>query len=47
MKDYSSYIFAAYGFAAVLVGFVTVRIVLDYRELKKKLARFDDREMGQ
>ncbi len=47
MKDYSSYIFAAYGFAAVLVGFVTVRIVLDYRELKKKLARFDDREKGQ
>ncbi len=47
MKDYSSYIFAAYGFAAVLVGFVTVRIVLDYRELKKQRARFDEREMGQ
>ncbi|MGO9389482.1 heme exporter protein CcmD [Rhodoblastus sp.] len=47
MKDYSSYIFAAYGFAAVLVGFVTVRIVLDYRELKKQLARFDEREKGQ
>jgi heme exporter protein CcmD len=47
MKDYSSYIFAAYGFAAVLVGFLTLRITLDYRELKKKLARFDDQGKAQ
>ena len=44
MKDYSGYILAAYGFAAVLIGFLVVKITLDYRELKAKLARFDDQE---
>ena len=43
MKDYSGYILAAYGFAAVLIGFVVVKITLDYRELKNKLARLGDR----
>ena len=43
MKDYSGYIFAAYGFAAVLIGFVVVKITLDYRALKDRLARFGDR----
>jgi heme exporter protein CcmD len=43
MKDYSGYILAAYGFATVLIGFVVVKIALDYRELKAKLARFGDR----
>jgi heme exporter protein CcmD len=47
MKDYSSYIFAAYGFAAALVGFLTIKIALDYRALKKQLARFGDQEKGQ
>jgi heme exporter protein CcmD len=47
VKDYSFYIFAAYGFAAVLVGFVIARITLDYRELKRKLARFDGQENKQ
>jgi len=42
MKDYSGYILAAYGFAAVLIGFMVVKIALDYRELKAKLARFGD-----
>jgi heme exporter protein CcmD len=42
MKDYSGYILAAYGFAAVLIGFMVVKITLDYRELKIKLARFGD-----
>jgi heme exporter protein CcmD len=41
MKNYSGYIFAAYGFGALVVGFVVARITLDYRELKRKLARFD------
>jgi heme exporter protein CcmD len=44
MKDYSSYILAAYGFAAVLVGFVVAKIALDYRDLKSRLARFGGRE---
>ncbi len=47
MKDYSSYIFAAYGFAAVVIGFLTAKIALDYRELKQKLARFDDQGKNQ
>ena len=42
MKDYSGYILAAYGFAAVLIGFIVVKIALDYRDLKAKLARFGD-----
>lgn len=41
MKDYSFYIFGAYGFAAALIGFLVARITLDYRELKDRLARFD------
>ena len=44
MKDYSFYIFAAYGFGAVVVGFLVASITLDYRALKRKLARFDARE---
>ncbi|WP_294538228.1 heme exporter protein CcmD [uncultured Rhodoblastus sp.] len=44
MKDYSFYIAFAYGFAAVVVGFLTVKIALDYRDLKKQLARFDQAE---
>ena len=47
MKDYSFYIFTAYGFAVVVIGFLTVKIALDYRDLKNKLARFDGREKGQ
>ena len=43
MRDYSS-CFAAYGFAAVVVGFIVVKITLDYRELKAKLARFDHQD---
>jgi heme exporter protein CcmD len=46
MKDYSGYILAAYGFAAVLIGFIVVKISLDYRELKQKLARFGDEGKG-
>jgi heme exporter protein CcmD len=44
MKDYSFYIVSAYGFAAVVVTLVVAKIVLDYRGLKSKLARFGDRE---
>ena len=44
MKDYSSYIIAAYGVAAVVIGFTTAKICLDYRDLKKQLARFETRE---
>jgi heme exporter protein CcmD len=44
MKDYSFYIFSAYGFAAVVIGFLVARINLDYRDLKRRLARFDGQE---
>jgi heme exporter protein CcmD len=47
MKDYSFYIIAAYAFAALVIGFMTAKITLDYRDLKKKLARFDGKEKGQ
>jgi heme exporter protein CcmD len=47
MKDYTFFIAAAYGFAAVVVGFLTVKVALDYRDLKNRLARFDDREKGE
>ena len=40
MKDYSSYIFAAYGFAALLIAYLIARIWLDYRDLRQQLARF-------
>lgn len=46
MKDYSGYILAAYGFAAVLIGFIVGKIALDYRELKQKLERFGDEGKG-
>ena len=45
MKDYSGYILAAYAMAAVLIGATSLKITLDYRELKKKLARFELREV--
>lgn len=41
MRDYSFYIGAAYGFAALVVGYVVLRILSDYHGLKQKLARFD------
>jgi heme exporter protein CcmD len=47
MRDYSFYIGAAYGFAVVVVGFLVAKITLDYRALKRKLARFESREKGQ
>ncbi len=47
MKDYSGFIFAAYGFAALVVGALALKITLDYRSLRKALARFGDREENQ
>jgi heme exporter protein CcmD len=47
MRDYSGYILAAYGFAAVLIGFIVVKIAFDYHELKQKLARFGDAGEGR
>ncbi len=44
MKDYTFYIASAYGFAALVVCAVVVKIAFDYRGLKNKLARFDDKE---
>lgn len=44
MNDYGFYIGAAYGFAALAVGVTILRIALDYRGLKQKLARFDKGE---
>ncbi|MGO8737328.1 heme exporter protein CcmD [Rhodoblastus sp.] len=47
MKDYTFYIASAYGFAALVVCAAVAKITLDYRSLKKKLARFDDKEKAQ
>ena len=44
MKDYSGYILAAYGFAALVIGYFTVKIVREHRDLKNRLARFGKRE---
>lgn len=44
MKTYYGYIEAAYAFGALVVGFLVGKIVLDYRNLKKKLSRFGDEE---
>jgi heme exporter protein CcmD len=44
MKDYSFYIFFAYGFAVVVIGWLVARITLDYRDLQRKLARFEPGE---
>jgi heme exporter protein CcmD len=44
LKDYSGYIFAAYAIAAVITGAMIARITLDYRDLRRKLTRFDVRE---
>jgi heme exporter protein CcmD len=47
VKDYTAYIVAAYGLAALVIGFLTVKITLDYRALQKKLAHFGDQEKAQ
>ncbi|MGP8170732.1 heme exporter protein CcmD [Rhodoblastus sp.] len=47
MKDYAFYIASAYGFAALVIGAAVAKITLDYHGLKKKLARFDDKEKAQ
>jgi heme exporter protein CcmD len=44
MKDYSFYIFSAYGFAALVIGALVATITFEYRALKRKLARFDGQE---
>ncbi len=44
MKDYAGYILAAYGFAALIVGALSLKIMLDYRELRRRLDRFNDQE---
>ncbi len=40
MSDHAIYITAAYGVTAATLGFVTLRIVLEYRRLRSALARF-------
>lgn len=45
MKDYSGFIFVAYAFAAVAISGLIAKITIDYQDLKRKLARFDDREI--
>ncbi len=40
MSDYSFFIGAAYGVAALVIGAITLRIVLDYRRLRGELARY-------
>ncbi len=47
MKDYTFYIASAYGFAALVVCAVVVKIALDYRALRRKLTRFDNREQDR
>ena len=44
MKDYSFYIFSAYGFAAIVIGVLVARITAKHRELERKLARFERQE---
>jgi heme exporter protein CcmD len=44
VKDYSGFIVAAYGFATLVIGYLIVKIAVDYRDLKKKLAKFGGRE---
>ncbi|MBB4198617.1 hypothetical protein GGD83_002421 [Rhodoblastus sphagnicola] len=44
MKDYSGFIFAAYAFAAVVIGAMMFKITADYRDLRRKLTSFDGRE---
>jgi heme exporter protein CcmD len=44
VKDYSGFIFAAYALAGVVVSAMILKITRDYRDLKRKLARFEDRE---
>jgi heme exporter protein CcmD len=44
VKDYSGYIFAAYAFSTIVIGALIVKISLDYRRLRRELARLDDRE---
>ncbi|MCW2274033.1 heme exporter protein CcmD [Rhodoblastus acidophilus] len=44
MKDYSGFIFAAYAFAAVAISGLIAKITLDYRDLKRKLASFQDQD---
>ncbi|WP_298357842.1 heme exporter protein CcmD [Rhodoblastus sp.] len=47
MKDYTFYIAAAYGFAALVVVTVIAKIMLDYRALRQKLTRFDNKERNR
>lgn len=47
MKDYTFYIAAAYGFAALVVVAVIAKIMLDYRALRQKLTRFDNKEQNR
>jgi heme exporter protein CcmD len=44
VKDYTFYIASAYGFAAVVIGATIAKILLDYRALRRKLARFDKKD---
>jgi heme exporter protein CcmD len=47
LKDYTFYIASAYGFAALVVCAAIAKITLDYRALRRKLARFDNREQNR
>jgi heme exporter protein CcmD len=47
VKDYTFYIASAYGFAAVVVGAVVLKIAFDYRALRRKLARFNRGEQDR
>lgn len=43
MSDHGSFVALAYAVAALTIGGIAVRIILDYRRLKTELARFGDR----
>jgi heme exporter protein CcmD len=47
VKDYTFYIASAYGFAALVVCAAVAKIAFDYRALRRKLTRFDNREQNR
>jgi heme exporter protein CcmD len=47
VKDYTFYIASAYGFTALVIVAAIAKITLDYRALRRKLARFENREQNR
>ncbi len=41
MRDYSSFIAAAYALATIVIGLTTLKIIVDYRALKRRIAKVE------